>query len=56
VRKTTVTYIFQNNESIPMIRLRGKWLGFAGFKEGQPVRVEVAEGKLTLTITETGGT
>jgi len=49
VRKTTVTYSFRDNESIPMIRLRGKWLALAGFGEGQLVRVEVTEGRLTLT-------
>jgi hypothetical protein len=50
VRKTTVTYSFQNNQSIPMIRLRGKWLALAGFQEGQTVRVEIAKGRLTLTV------
>ena len=49
MRKTTVTYIFRNDESIPMIRLRGKWLAFVGFRKGQLVSVE---GKLTLTVAE----
>jgi hypothetical protein len=48
VRKVTVTYSFRNNVSVPMIRLRGKWLALAGFKEGTFVRIEVVEGQLTL--------
>jgi hypothetical protein len=52
MRKTTVTYAFRNNDCIPMIRLRGKWLQRAGFEEGFPIRVEVTPGKLTLTLAE----
>lgn len=32
-----------------MIRLRGRWLKRAGFREGDAVKVEVAEGRLVLT-------
>jgi len=52
MRKTTVTYCFRDNASVPMIRLRGKWLKPAGFEEGTLVRIEVAEGRLTLTVPE----
>lgn len=56
MRKTTVTYSFRDNASTPMIRLRGKWLALAGFREGQLVRVEVADGRLTLTVAEVDAT
>jgi hypothetical protein len=32
-----------------MIRLRGRWLMRAGFREGDALRVEVEEGRLVLT-------
>lgn len=48
-RKTTVTSCFDQGMSVPMIRLRGRWLKHAGFREGDAVRVEVAEGRLVLT-------
>ena len=50
MRKVTVTYSFRNNECIPMIRLRGKWLQLAGFEEGKSVQVKVAVGRLILVI------
>ena len=49
MRKITVTYGFQDNASVPMIRLRGKWLKLAGFEEGTLVQVDVAGGRLVLT-------
>lgn len=50
MRKVTVTYSIRERDSVPMIRLRGKWLKGAGFEEGRLVRVDVAEGKLILTL------
>jgi hypothetical protein len=50
MRKVTVTYSFRENGSVPMIRLRGKWLQLAGFAEGTLVQVEVAAGKMVLTV------
>ena len=50
MRKVTVTYSIRECGSVPMIRLRGKWLGLAGFQEGKCVQVTVAAGKLTLTL------
>jgi hypothetical protein len=35
MRKITVTYSFRERYSVPMIRLRGKWLQNAGFEEGK---------------------
>jgi Toxin SymE, type I toxin-antitoxin system len=49
MRKATVTYSFRDNRSVPMIRLRGKWLEAAGFVEGRLIHVEVTEGILILT-------
>ena len=54
MRKATVTYSFQGRDSVPMIRLRGRWLEKAGFEEGMRVHVDVAAGRLTiLSIDET---
>jgi hypothetical protein len=48
MRKTTVTYSYRENGSVPMIRLRGKWLRNAGFEQGMKVQVEVAASRITL--------
>lgn len=50
MRKTTVTYTFRDNATVPMIRLRGQWLKQAGFDEGTVLQVAISEGKLTLTV------
>jgi toxic protein SymE len=52
MRKVTVSYIFRGNATVPMIRLRGKWLERAGFDEGSRVDITVTDGKLTLTVRE----
>ena len=49
MRKVTVSYSFQNNTTVPMIRLRGKWLKRAGFDEGTLVEIAVSDGRLILT-------
>ena len=38
--------------SVPMIRLRGKWLRQAGFSAGQDVTIIVEQGRLVLLTTE----
>ena len=38
--------------SVPMIRLRGKWLRQAGFSAGQDVTIIVERGRLVLLTTE----
>ena len=48
-RKTTVTSCFDASVSVPMIRLRGRWLMLAGFREGDALQIEVKEGRLVLT-------
>lgn len=48
-RKATVTSYFDTRVSVPMIRLRGRWLMHAGFQEGDALRIEVEEGRLVLT-------
>lgn len=35
---------------VPFIRLRGRWLEAAGFEVGATVRVEVARGRLVITL------
>jgi len=52
MRKITVTYSVRETGCVPMIRLRGKWLQSAGFEEGVLVQVEVAAGKMILTVAE----
>lgn len=52
MRKATVSYSFRDNTTVPMIRLRGKWLKRAGFEEGTLVEIAVSDGRLTLTATE----
>jgi hypothetical protein len=52
MRKVTVTYSFRERDTVPMIRLRGKWLKGAGFQEGKRVLIKVASGRLTLTLAE----
>jgi hypothetical protein len=52
MRKATVSYTFRDNTTVPMIRLRGKWLKRAGFEEGTRVEIIVADGSLTLTVTD----
>jgi hypothetical protein len=48
-RRITVTSYFDSRVSVPMIRLRGRWLMRAGFREGDAIRIEVEEGRLVLT-------
>lgn len=48
-RKATVTSYFDARASVPMIRLRGRWLMLAGFREGDALRIEVEDGRLILT-------
>ena len=48
-RKATVTSYFASRVSVPMIRLRGWWLMRAGFRKGDPLRIEVEEGRLVLS-------
>jgi hypothetical protein len=48
-RKATVTSYFDARATVPMIRLRGRWLVRAGFREGDGLRIEVEEGRLVLT-------
>jgi hypothetical protein len=52
MRKVTVSYTFRGNTTVPMIRLRGKWLQNAGFDEGSLVEITVADGRLTLIVTK----
>ena len=55
MRTATVTYSFATHATVPMLRLRGKWLEQAGFQEGQQVQIHVEHGKLTLTLPQVTG-
>ena len=39
-----------DNIAVPEIRLAGKWLEKAGFKQGQYVNIQVAKNKLIIRI------
>lgn len=51
-RKASVTSYFDARTTVPMIRLRGRWLKRAGFREGDALRIEVQDGRLVLTRPE----
>jgi hypothetical protein len=44
-RQATVTSYFDQRASVPMIRLRGRWLLRAGFRKGDPVQIKVEAGR-----------
>ena len=48
-RRVTVSRLSQG----PAVRLTGKWLSQLGFEAGTRVSVEVAPGRLVLTVTDT---
>jgi toxic protein SymE len=37
-------------ETVPQIKLEGRWLEHLGFKEGQIVEIEEEEEKITITV------
>jgi toxic protein SymE len=37
-------------DTVPLIRLQGRWLENLGFKEGQTVEVEEGEEKITIRV------
>lgn len=53
VRKMTISYAHQETqyktETIPYIRIKGKWLEKLGFKQGQKISIQVSDKKLTIT-------
>lgn len=53
-RHIRVTYA-AGEAQVPMIRMRGKWLGAAGFTTGTLITVTVSSGKLILATTGAAG-
>lgn len=53
VRKMTISYTYQETqyktETIPYIRIKGKWLEKLGFKQGQKINIQASDKKLTIT-------
>lgn len=47
-RAATVNRTWQNDESVPMVRLSGKWLRNVGFQENTRFKVEVGYGQLKI--------
>ncbi len=39
-----------DNIAVPKIRLEGKWLEEAGFKQGEYINIQVAKNKLIISI------
>ncbi len=39
-----------DNTTVPEIRLEGRWLEEVGFKEGERVKIQVEQNKLTITL------
>lgn len=54
-RRVRVTLSGLDDGDVPMIRMRGKWLGAAGFTRGTIVTVTVSRGTLVLTATGVTG-
>ncbi len=42
------------DRSVPIIQMAGYWLQQAGFEIDTPVKVRVMDGRLVLTVDETG--
>lgn len=55
VRRVRVTLSGLGDGDVPMIRMRGKWLGAAGFTRGTLVTVTVSSGRLILAATGAAG-
>ncbi len=55
VRRVRVTLSGLDDGDVPMIRMRGKWLGAAGFTKGTIVTVTVSSGTLILAATGAAG-
>ena len=57
-RSVSVTKLRDPNgpfpSTIPMVRLRGKWLREFGFDEGSTVRVSATQGEIRLTVEAQG--
>ena len=48
IRAATVNRTWQNEESVPMLRLSGKWLRNLGFHENCRFKIEACYGQLTI--------
>lgn len=48
IRAATINRAWHNNETVPMVRLSGKWLRNAGFHENGRFKIEVRYGQLTI--------
>ena len=55
MRTVTITYRLREGVTVPMIRLSGKWLDRAGFREGKRVQVQVENRRLTLILEDRPG-
>ena len=48
VRNYTVSSVFENEESRPYIRIKGKWLGKLGFNIGNKLKIYEANNVLLI--------
>lgn len=51
-RILTVSYVNQNGEDRPLIRLQGKWLGKLGFLPGVKIEVQEVQDGLLIKVRE----
>ena len=41
---------YRNGKSVPYLRLKGLWLENSGFTKGSKVKIDVAEGKIVVSV------
>ena len=51
-RDLTVGELYKNGKSVPVLRICGQWLSELGFKSGDFVRVQCADGQIVITLNE----
>lgn len=53
-RLAKISALERGRQQVPVLRLTGNWLAQAGFEIGQPIEIEVQQGKLTIVVNATG--
>jgi hypothetical protein len=49
-RILTVSYIYQNDKPVPIIRLQGKWLRKLGFEQDSKIKVVARTGVVLIRL------
>jgi hypothetical protein len=50
IRILTVSYIYQNDKPVPIIRLQGKWLRKLGFEQDNKIKVVARKGVVLIRL------